>query len=224
MSEFKEIEARKAIDFLLPKHYSGRKPNVSVAYGCFVNRRLEAVVTFGKPASHSLCVGVCGPEFSTNVYELNRLCASESLKINAMAPPISKLVGYALRRLRSRNWIVVSYADEAMGHKGKIYQACNFIYTGCTKGRTDKWAGEGKHSRHYDKDAVEEFRVVRSPKHRYIYFCTSDKKLKRDWAENLNYKVEAYPDGESDRYKLGEYIKPKIIKLAGQSNRQEVEG
>ena len=32
---YKEISSQEAIDFLLPKHYSGRKPNISKAFGLY---------------------------------------------------------------------------------------------------------------------------------------------------------------------------------------------
>lgn len=33
--EIKEIDFKEAKDFLLPKHYSGRIPVISIAYGWF---------------------------------------------------------------------------------------------------------------------------------------------------------------------------------------------
>lgn len=72
--DFRKIDSKTAVDFLLPRHYSGRKPSISYAFGCYQNESLIAVCTFGKPASNSLCIGVCGPEYSHNVFELNRLC------------------------------------------------------------------------------------------------------------------------------------------------------
>jgi hypothetical protein len=72
--EIKYIENKVANDFLLPKHYSGRKPQITVAFGWYVDNILSAVCTFGKPASNTLCDGICGKEYSKDVYELNRLC------------------------------------------------------------------------------------------------------------------------------------------------------
>ena len=76
-----------------------------------------------------------------------------------------------------------------MNHHGYIYQACNFLYTGCTKERTDKYVPNGKHARHYKESDQGKYRKVRSAKHRYVYFCTHDKKLKKKWIEALNYLV-----------------------------------
>ena len=125
MIEITHIDYNVAKDFLLPRHYSGRIPSISYAYGCYNNKGLVGVLTVGKPASNSLCKGVCGEQYSKDVYELNRLCVDGDLGI-----PLSKFVGYCLRELSKHNIILVSYSDTAMNHHGYIYQATNFIYTG----------------------------------------------------------------------------------------------
>jgi hypothetical protein len=98
-----------------------------------------------------------------------------------------------------------------MNHNGYIYQATNFLYTGATKSRTDKYTEGNKHSRHYDKDDDSGLRKVRTSKHRYIYFCSSNKKLKKKWLTSLNYDIESYPKEKNENYTLGEYQKPQII-------------
>ena len=161
---YKSITHKEAIEFLLPRHYSGRKPSISKAFGSYDHDELKAVCTFGKPASPSLCKGVCGIEYEPYVYELNRLCRTEDYE-----EPLSKFVSWCLRQLKPYNWIIVSYSDTAMNHHGYIYQACNFVYTGATKRRTDMYTPNGKHSRHYKAEEQTGLRKVRSSKHRYIY-------------------------------------------------------
>ena len=158
-----EISYKEAISFLLPRHYSGRKPSITYSFGYYEDNKLKAVCTFGKPASNSLCIGVCGKEYSSNVYELNRLCVDGSINIQ-----LSYFVSWCLRKLKKYNLIIVSYADKQMNHNGYIYQATNFIYTGATKSRTDKYVEGGKHSRHYDNTKQNGLRKFRSSKHRYI--------------------------------------------------------
>ena len=58
--EVLEISPKIASDFLLPRHYSGRIPSITKAFGWFVDGELKAVCTFGKPASPYICDGVCG--------------------------------------------------------------------------------------------------------------------------------------------------------------------
>ena len=121
----RQIDSKTAAKFLLPKHYSGRKPSITRAYGWFVGNELKAVCTFGKPASPAPCNGVCGEQWSANVYELNRLCRVDDFNL-----PLSQFVSTCLRDLKQLDWIIISYSDTSMGHHGYIYQACNFIYTG----------------------------------------------------------------------------------------------
>lgn len=91
----RSITYQEAVDFLLPRHYSGRKPQISYAFGWFIDDTLVAVCTFGKPASYTLCNGVCGKEFSKYVIELNRLCRVEGISLN-----LSYFVSYCLKTSR----------------------------------------------------------------------------------------------------------------------------
>jgi hypothetical protein len=201
------LEYQQAVDFLLPRHYSGRTPSISHAFGWRVNNELVAVCTFGKPASPQLCYGICGKEYQDKVYELNRLCRVDELEL-----PLSSFVAGCLRRLSVYNYIIVSYSDTEMNHHGYIYQACNFLYTGATKERTDKYTEGNKHSRHYNNDDQNGLRKIRSSKHRYVFFATRNKKIKKEYMEHLNYPILPYPKGDNDNYILGEYLEPRIIK------------
>lgn len=201
------LTSKEAWEFLKPRHYAGRKPQICKAFGWMINNELVAVCTFGKPASPSLCDGICGKEYSSNVYELNRLC-----RIDELQEPLSQFVGACLRRLRCENWIVVSYSDTGMHHNGYIYQACNFLFTGQTKQRTDKYTSDGKHSRHYNNDEQGEYRKVRTAKNRYVCFCTHDKRLRQAWEKALKYPILAYPKEQNKNYILGEYQKDILVK------------
>ena len=192
-----------ARDFILSRHYAGRIPSISFAFGWFENGRLIAVCTFGKPASNPLCIGVCGREYAEKVFELNRLVALDGTE------SISQFVGGCLKQLKPKNLIIISYADTGMGHVGIVYQACNFIYTGQTKQRTDKYTEGNKHSRHYTNEN-EHLRKVRTAKHRYIYFACN-KTWKKVFRNAINYETQPYPKGKSERYILGEVMKTKVI-------------
>lgn len=213
MSEMKvkQISYKEAVDFLLPKHYSGRIPSIHKAFGWFDGDVLKAVITYGKPASPSLCRGVCGDQYKDVVWELNRMCRMEDLKA-----PLSSFVSQTLKQMKPS--IIVSYSDTAMNHRGYVYQASNFIYTGCTKERTDKYTADGKHSRHYNNAEQGKYRKVRSSKHRYIYFCGNKKQVK-EWKSQLKYPVyESFPKGDNSYYKLGDFLKDTIIEVRESKN------
>ena len=135
--EIKSIESKDTYDFILKKHYAQRKPSISFSFGLFIDDNLEGILTIGKPASNSLCEGVCGANYKDRVYELNRLVVNDGLPKNSL----SMFVGTVLRMLKNEDIIIVSYADEAMNHNGYIYQATNFIYTGKTKERASAHSG-----------------------------------------------------------------------------------
>ena len=200
------VTYHEAKEFLLPKHYSGRTPSISYAFGWVVDEELVAVCTFGKPASNNLCTGVCGKKWSSRVFELNRLC-----RVDHLTYQLSAFVSACLRRLSGDNLIIVSYADTRMDHKGYIYQATNFLYTGSTKRRTEQYTEGNKHSRHSVGKDQGTIRKVRSAKHRYVYFAMRDKGMKKEARGSLNYAVEEYPKGVNKNYSLGDYLQPELI-------------
>jgi hypothetical protein len=204
--EIVSLSYKDAVDFLLPKHYSGRIPKITYAFGWMIEDHLVAVCTFGKPASPPLCSGVCGPEYRDKVFELNRLCRIDDLKF-----PLSQFVAGCLRKLSVYDLIIVSYSDSIMNHHGYIYQACNFLYTGATKKRTDKYTEGNKHSRHYSNDDQSGLRKVRSSKHRYVFFATKNKFTKKKYLEALKYDIQEYPKGDNSNYILGHYLEPEIV-------------
>ena len=190
-----KIDSYQTYDWLKHKHYAKRIPSISFAFGLYDHKDiLQGVCTVGKPASPSLCDGVCGKDNSQYVFELNRLCVNDGLPKNTL----SFFVGQVLRKLPPL--IIVSYADKGQNHNGYIYQATNWIYTGASKERTDIGSEDGSHSRHYNKNIdYKKNRKFRSSKHRYIIF-TGSKSKKKYWKNCLNYKTFSYPKGENKRY------------------------
>ena len=202
--EVKRVPSQATHDLILTKHYAQRLPSISHAFGYFEHGQMIGALTIGKPASHQLCVGLAGPHWSSNVYELNRLIVDGYTHPNAL----SFFVGKAMKLLANTDIVLVSYADESMGHHGYIYQATNWVYTGKTKSRTDKYTPSGKHSRHYT-DEYPHLRKVRSSKHRYVY--VPNRRLRKRFFRDMNYPIVDYPKGNNERYRLGEAIKTKVI-------------
>jgi len=77
------IKSEEATPWILQKHYAKRLPSISYAFGLYEDKDLIGVVTFGMPASNSLCEGVCGVENKHFVIELNRLCLQDNSKNQA---------------------------------------------------------------------------------------------------------------------------------------------
>jgi hypothetical protein len=199
----KPVSYAETKPFLLDIHYAKRMPSISVAFGLYVSDVLEGIITYGTPPSSTLRAGICGPEMSKFVLELNRLCLKSNTKMHG-----SFLIGQSLKLLEG-NKIVVSFADTEQGHVGTVYQATNFIYCGLSAKRTD-WKVKGKEHLH-GQTIADEFRGVKnrsvamrekygdnfylSPrprKHRYIYFIGS-RTFKKTCLESLRYNIEQYP-------------------------------
>ena len=154
------------------------------AFGLFEKTKLVGIITYGKPASHSLCIGVAGEHNQNLVIELNRLVLKNNKKNEA-----SILISASFKLLPKPS-IIVSYADTKHKHVGVVYQATNFMFTGTTKARTDMAGKDGKHSRHHLGDSTD--RVDRSAKHRYIYVI-GNKKDKKTLTKQIKYKTMPYP-------------------------------
>ena len=69
----KRIDSKSAAPFITEIHYSRKVPNITDAFGLFVDGEMIGVCTFGIPASRPLCVGLAGKENADRVKELNRL-------------------------------------------------------------------------------------------------------------------------------------------------------
>jgi len=209
--EVRPIEKRMTHYFLLNIHYARRLPSISFAYGLFLKGELIGVITYGMPASPSLCRGIAGDEWKEHVIELNRLCLLHNKPNEA-----SRLVGASLRLLPPKK-IVVSYADTAQDHLGYVYQATNFLYTGITVKRSE-WAVKGLEHLHTkalvnmtDGGGIEAMRGrfgddfyyrERSQKHRYIYFVGS-KTQRKHFMKALKYPILSFPKNKTPSLKNG---------------------
>ena len=189
--------------YLIDRHYAGRMPSISYAFGLFDGDDLIGVVTYGTPAGASQREGLLGKEHADIVLELNRLCLKHNRKNEA-----SFLVAHSLKML-PRPRVIISYADSAQGHIGTVYQASNAIYLGLSEKRTD-WSLHSKPHLH-GQTVSDEFRgqpnraalmrakygddfylKPRPRKHRYAFIIGS-KKERRDLRKAIRYTEQPYP-------------------------------
>ena len=125
-------------------HYSRRMPSSKlVRMGVWEDGRFVGAIIYGVGATPRIAQPF-GLK-STQVCELVRV---------ALAPgrywPTSRCVAKSLKLLSKQSpglKIVVSYADRAQGHKGTIYQACNFTFLGETFQRYLRVRGRMVHPR-----------------------------------------------------------------------------
>ena len=194
------INYKTAMEIVVKNHYLHRKCPCSFAFGLFCkeSKNIVGVIVYGTPSSAPLRRGVCGLDEKDNVIELARLWVMDGTPKNTE----SFFIGNTIKKVDKE--IIVSYAEIQQGHRGVVYQATNWIYTGLSAKRTN-WAIEGneKHCQTIaDKYTAVEIRekygdkfslVDRPRKHRYVYFNCKAPKRKKELLEKLKYKVGSYP-------------------------------
>lgn len=175
----KQIDYKTAMYVVVKNHYLHRKASCSYAFGLFekATDEIVGVITYGSPVSSTLCKGVCGEEYKHEVIELTRLWIKDGTPKNVE----SFLIGNTIKLVPKK--IIVSFADQSVGHIGTVYQATNWIYTGLSAKRK-RWRIKDNDTNHNhraitQKYTYEEIRekfsdimeYVEAPrKHRYIYF------------------------------------------------------
>lgn len=194
----RSLPLRIAKALLERHHYLKSMPGgTQLALGVFVGALLQGVLTLGvgPPLVFRLVDGAGPRDCAT----LSRFWLSEALPLNSE----SRVLGVVLRALRRHTSLkfLVSYADPAMGHRGGIYQATGWLYTGLSEASTliDLGDGVARHSRtvghafgthsirHFEAHDVPVRTVQQEPKHRYVYFIDSS------WRERLTAPVLPYP-------------------------------
>lgn len=199
--EIEAIPKRLAQETVIRNHYLHRSASAMFTFGLYDGLHLLGVIIYGKPASPSLCSGVCGPEESSRVIELTRLWVEDGTPKNTE----SYFIGRTLNLLPIEYDVIVSYAEIQAGHVGTVYQATNWIYTGMSD-RHIEWRLDGesnKHSRHlFDEvGGINKAKEIygdkmqkheRPRKHRYIFFRGS-KSRRKELRKKLKYSEKKYP-------------------------------
>lgn len=193
------ITRQAAMPMIIHKHYMGRMPPISVAFGLFHGVEMIGVITYGISSSTTLRRGVCGDNEAGNVYELTRLWTRDDAPKNASSFLISKSLKWVDKE------IIVTFAEIDAGHVGISYQAANFFYCGLSaKFKDPKVRGlEGKHHSTYargmtmqqvkDKYGEENVYYAERPrKHRYVLF-NAKKKRRKELINLLKYPILPYP-------------------------------
>jgi len=201
--DVREIDKGIAKPWILKKHYAERMPSVSYSFGLFGNNTLVGVCTFGYPPNYEFNNGKCIFEnYEVITLELNRLVTDDGLPKNALSFFVSK----CLDELPKPS-CVVAYADPNKGHKGYIYQATNWFYTGTSTPKHRYHFEDGTTfdiRRGIDKKEKEHGKIVKKekikPTHRYFYF-NGHKLEKEKMKKELKYDIKEYPKGQNEKNK-----------------------
>jgi hypothetical protein len=158
-------------------HYSKSLPaSKLVRYGIFEDSKFIGVVIFSRGASPHL--GTALGLDQTQICELTRIA------LDKHKDPVTQIVSTCLRNLKASNpglRCVISFADPKEGHKGGIYQAGNWIYTGKSNPVVEYLIdGRWMHTRnayHHPKRPQAKSRVMPG---KFRYLMPLDKQMRRN--------------------------------------------
>ena len=200
--------------WILHKHYAKRLC-LCYAFGLYINKMIEGVITFGMPPSSTLAESICGKENAQYVLELNRLIINDNLPKNTLSQFVSKSIN-----MLKKPKIIVSFADPNMNHSGYIYQATNFIYTGQSSNVFQLIDKEGKefHFRnigHYQKNNKLKVSLVKRKKNEdlidRVEIATYLRKNKGNYTAKQIDKIFGYKDTVAHWFRLDSgFSFPKI--------------
>ena len=172
-------------------HYSKAMPNGRlIKYGVWEDDNFIGAVVYGRGATPNL-----GKPYELSQWEI---CELVRVALTNHKTPVSQIVAETLRQLKANNpgiRLVVSFSDPSEGHKGGIYRAGNWLYTG-TSGKSTFFLINGRKThprtigsmggiqniewvrKHVDPNAET---ILNPPKLRYLY--PLDKQFRRKVAK-----------------------------------------
>jgi len=161
-------------------HYSRILPTGKIVkIGVWENDKFIGCVLFSRGASPNL--GTALNLDQTQICELTRVALTKH------EAPVSQILVLALKELKDSNpglECVISFADPKEGHKGGIYQATNWIYTGQSNPVIEYFIdGRWRHTRGAYHDPRRPTAKKRQSPGKFRYLYPLNKKMKRELAK-----------------------------------------
>lgn len=197
-------------------HYSNTCGNLKFAFAFKYKGEIKNIIAYSSPVGRMVCQEIMEGGDYTNTLELIRMISIEPKPKNLESYCIHKTFEYIKKNLPNYK-IVVSFADNSVGHHGYCYQASGFIYYGQSRKHAE-WYIDGKrvHERtlftEYGTTKIEKLkkilgeRIVKKEqdetKSRYYYILAQNKKEKKDLERKIKVKSLPYPKGDNKRYNV----------------------
>lgn len=220
----RKIDKSSAEDMIIKNHYTHKWSLCQVAYGIYyitnkpsqffdaIEEKFIGCIVYGQPVGRSAAESVSKLISVYEVFELTRLFIHDGYGRNIESYSLSKSLEL-LRKDFPKIKAIITYADGEQGHRGIIYQACNFHYQGNSSlalmpnysvslvGPPYEWTHSRTISSTYGSHNVEHlkkkigrtfWRKKESSKHRYVYLL-GNKKEKKQILKNLKHPFLPYP-------------------------------
>jgi hypothetical protein len=228
---------------IVKNHYTHKWSLCQVSYGIFYitdvdssffdvkEEKFIGAIVFGQPVGRSAAESVSSKISIDEVFELTRLYIHDGYGRNIESYCLTKAIQF-LKRDFPEIKAIITYADGEQGHRGIIYQACNFHYQGNSslalmpnfsislKGPPYQWMHSrtvsstyGSHNVEYLKKKIGHtfWRKKESTKHRYVYLL-GNKKEKRFIIANLKHPFKtSYPKANNYKDEIEEITMTNAI-------------
>lgn len=223
--KMKVINETTATEFVSEYHYSGQSPSPTIAFGHYYKEHLVNVILYKFPTGRLMAQQVMIGGDSENTWELIRMVSLEPKPRNLESYCIANTLNY-IKNTYPNIKIIISYADNNMGHHGYVYQASNFYYYG--QSRPDKeWYIDG--NRVHTRTVVAQYGTMSIPevqeilgdrlkiieqeetKSRYFYIIAQNKKDRRDILKKIKVDILPYPKGDNLNYDI--FGEKEFVKL-----------
>ncbi len=199
-------------------HYSNSCGSLKFAFAFKYNNEIKNIIAYTSPVGRLVCQEIMEGGDTTNTLELIRMISIEPKPKNLESYCIHKTIDY-IRKNMPNYKIIMSMADNSVGHHGYCYQASGFIYYG-QSAKHKEWFLDGKriHERNiysqFGTTSYEELkqtlgdRIIQKEqeltKSRYYYIVAQDKKEKKELLKKIKVKSYPYPKGDNKRYNVFE--------------------
>lgn len=224
------IDNNLARQFIIKYHYSGTCPNLSFAFGAFYKNEIKNVIGYSSPIGRMVAQEVLQNGDSDNTLELIRMVSIEPKPRNLESYCIHKTFDFLKHNFKQYK-VIVSYADNTVGHHGYVYQASGFTYYGQSR-PTKEWYLDGTriHERNlnntYGSSSYEflkeklgdriEIKINEKTKSKYYYLIYQNKKEKKELLKKVKVKSLPYPKGINKKYDV--FNKNDFVNLNGEKS------
>jgi hypothetical protein len=214
--DLRVVEPQVANDLISKYHYSRTSPGCTIAIGHYYKDEIKNLILFKFPVGRMMAQQVMEGGDSSNTFELVRMISLDPKPLNTESYCISKAFKWLKQNMPNIK-IIISYADNTMGHFGYSYQAVGFRYYGQSRAVIEYYLdgkrihertlnskfGSASYENLQQKVGDRLTRVIKTEtKSRYYYIISQSKTEKKQIEKKIKVKSLPYPKGELRKYDM----------------------
>lgn len=231
--KLKVVDSKYAKPFIERYHYSKSCPNIVAAIGEYYNGKMKNCIVFNYCVGRGMAQQVWSKGDASNTLELARMVSIEPKPKNMESYCIAKALKWLKQNMPNIK-IVISYADNAMGHHGYCYQASGFIYYGQSRATIEHYVdGKRVHERtlnnKYGSSSEQHLKSILGDRYvcktngktksRYYKIVAQNKKEQSQIQSQILVKGLPYPKGDNLKYDMN--IKSNFMELDSSKAQQK---